>query len=312
MYETVLSIPVGKDSIIQYSGGGVGEINGPNAIAILPDETFMIADLVSNRLLQYNIKGELLNTIELEDLGIKIAADMRVKGSEVFLLELGTGPIPQKYWIRHLSLDGTLISNDEIPPHFPIGDGNTLESGLTGISIDCEGNIFLESAGNLYSLADVQTKTNPEEVARGYYCNNKLYLAISSGPAKIRKIFASDVTYETQLTLDLGGLSFLDVNPNGSFYLIREDVVNFQQIKVDQTVFYVGADGSIVGVARVPISESYYYVIRDMAIGPTGEVYFLLPRPDSLDIIRLNFYKEIGPLTAEAVPPNLTVVNENP
>jgi hypothetical protein len=116
------------------------------------------------------------------------------------------------------------------------------------------------------------------------------------------------MVYKTQLTLDLGGLSFLDVNPDGSFYVIREDVVNFQPIKVDQTVFYIDADGEIQGVARAPISESFYYANRNMAIGPDGELYFLLPRPDSIEIVRLNFYKEIGPLIPEAVPPNLEMV----
>ena len=38
------------------------------------------------------------------------------------------------------------------------------------------------------------------------------------------------------------------------------------------------------------------------------ERYFaLLPRPDSLDIVRLNFYKELEPLIPEALAPQITL-----
>ena len=126
-------------------------------------------------------------------------------------------------------------------------------------------------------------------------------------PGQTPNILAGDMTYETQLTTGLGGFRLLQVFDDGSFYVVRDDVVDFQVIKVDLTVHYVDADGVVQGAARIPLSEFYYYIMRSTAIASNGEVYALLPRPDSLDIIRLNFYKELEPLIPGAVIPQITV-----
>jgi hypothetical protein len=218
LYETIFSIPVGSGNPIRYLGGGDTEIVGPNAIAVLPDGNFMIADPVSNRLFHYDQAGKLLNTIELEKLGIKTVRDLRAKDNELFLLETEPGPIPQRYWVRHLSLDGALISSDEIPINFTlgpkteIGEPLTLKIGLTGIAIDCDGDIVLEIEGGykLYRLVDVQNNSSTDSIQNGYLCNGKLYQVIEA-VKPLSKFKAGDVTYVTQLTTGLGGLISLGV-----------------------------------------------------------------------------------------------------
>jgi hypothetical protein len=79
IYETMFSIPVDLKSIIQYFGGGDQKINGPNAIAVFPDESVLIADPVGYHLLHYSKAGSLFSTIELEHLWIKYVADLRIK-----------------------------------------------------------------------------------------------------------------------------------------------------------------------------------------------------------------------------------------
>jgi hypothetical protein len=311
IYETVFSIPVGQDSIIKYFGGGNTEINGPNAIAVLPDDSFLIADLVSNRLLHYDPTGSLLKIIELKNFGIKTVVDLRVKGGEIFLLETSY----EHYRVHRLTLDGALIASKEIPYRFPIGEKDlTLENGLTGIVIDCENNIILEVTGGskLFPLSDVQSQADPAKITQGIFCNGKRYRVTTPGLWQAPQISIGDVTYQTQLTHGHGGLSFLDVLQNGSFYVVRDDVVNAQVIKVDQTVFFVGADGVVQGAARVPLSEFYYYVMRKLAISPKGEVLVLLPRHDSVDIVRLNFYRQLEPLIQGAVIPQITLGPNNP
>lgn len=319
LYETIFSISVGPGNPIRYLGGGDTEIVGPNAIAVLPDGSFMIADPVSNSLFRYDQAGKLLNTIELEKLGIKTVRDLRARDNELFLLETGTGPIPQRYWVHHLSIDGTLVGSDEIPINFPLGpkpefgEPLTLKVGLTGITIDCDGDIVLEIEGGykLFRLEDVQNNSRPDNIPNGYLCNGKLYHVIEAIKL-LSKFKAGDVTYITQLTTGLGGLISLGVYPYGGFYLIRDDVVNSQMIQVDKTVHFVGSEGIVQGVARVPLSEFYYPIIRNMAIGPTGEVFAILPRPDSIDIIRLNFYTQLGPLIQSAVIPQITISPNSP
>jgi len=310
LYTTVFSIPVGGDSIIHYRGGDNPdmEITGPDAIAVLPDDTFMIADLIANRLLHYDQAGNLLNKIELYDLGIVNVADLRVSGDKLFLLEISLDFSPPRYRVNQLSLDGNLITSDDIPAGFHI------EDGLTGITIDCEGQIVLEMGGgsDMYRLEDIQSSSDTMNVPNGYYCNNILYRVVNSGFQKPPLITAGNVLYETRLTTGLGGLTLVKVFIDGSSYISRDDVVNDQVIKVDQTIHYFGSDRISQGVARVPLSEMYYPIMRDIAVNDRGEVFFLLPRRDSLDVVRLNFYQSLEPLPPSTVVPQITISTSQP
>jgi len=311
-YETLITIPVDKDSIIQYKINP-DSIQGPNAIAILPDENFLIADPVSDRLLRYDQTGRLLSTIELGELGIGYVRDLRVDSNEIFLLETSY----QKYRVHRLTLDGSLIASEDVPYNFPIdamSSDNTLEGGLTGIAIDCEGRTILEVTGGsrLFPLSDVQNQPDPSLITQGLLCNGKRYFVSRSGSRMDPQVSAGEILYQTQLTYGFGGLNFLDVFPDGTLYLIRDDVVTEPAITVDETLHYVGTDGIIQGVARVPISEFYYPIMRNAVINLKGEVFVLLPNEDSLNIVRLNFYRELKPLIPGAEAPRITASSNSP
>jgi hypothetical protein len=267
----------------------------------------MIADPVSEHVLHFDPEGRLLDSIDTKNLGIGHVADMRLKGNELFLLEMSY----EKYRVHRLTLEGALIAIESIPHRFPIGDGYTLEFSLTGIAVDCEGNILLEvmDSSILYRLADVQSQADPSKVSSGYSCNGKRYWVINHtytpGSNQSPRVIAGDIIYETRLTGGLGSFWFLDIFQDGSFYLKRNDGVSSRSFELDQTIHYVDSDGTVQGVARVPLSEFYYYVMRSMAISHKGEVFVLLPRPEVVDIVRLNFYKQLEPLIPGATIPEI-------
>lgn len=310
LYTTLFSIPVGEGKTIQYRGGNDPdtEINGPNAIAVLPDDSFVIADLVANRLLHFDNSGNLLGTIELDDLGIANVADLRVQGDELFLLEISLDFSPPRYRVNQLSFDGKLIASHEIPEGFHI------EDGLTGIAIDCEGQIVLELGNGFYlhRLQDVQNNSGTAGIPNGYACHNRLYQIAHSNKQSPAMIVAGNIRYETALTTGLGGLTLLKVFDDGSLYTLREDVINNQIIQVDLTVHYTSADGMSQGMARVPRAEAYYYVMRSIVISSKGEAFVLLPRRNSVEVVRLNFYQHLEPFEANAVVPQLTVSTRQP
>jgi len=312
LYETLFSIPVSPNNIMQYKVSSI-EIEGPNAIAVMSNDSFLIADPVGDRLLHYDQTGRLLKTIELDALGIGYVRDLRVKDDEIFLLETSY----HKYRVHRLALDGSLIASEDIPYQFPIdimNSDHTLEGGLTGIAIDCEGRIILEvaSGSKLFPLSEVQSQPDPTNIIEGLLCNGKRHFVSTSGPWTDPQVSAGDHRYQTHLTYGLGGLHFLDVFEDGSIYLVRNDVVTDPVITVDQTVHYIGTDGTVQGVARVPISEYYYPITRNTAISPNGEVFALLPRPNSLDVVRLNFYQELEPLIPGAEIPQITISPNSP
>jgi hypothetical protein len=310
-YSVLFSVPVGAGAEIKYRGGGNHEINGPNAIAVLPDDSIIVSDIVGNRLFRYDQIGQLLKIIDLEDVGIFNVVDLRVKENEIYLLEISGS----RYRVDRITPDGKLISSDEFPPNFPIGEsGLTLANVLTGIAVDCGGNILLEVADSseLLRLIDIRNNVPPSERVKDYYCNEKRYRVINPGPQGTPKVIAGNITLETELTTGLGGFRLLNVLDDGSLYVIREDVVNEQVIKVDQTLHSIDADGVVRGMSRIPASESLYYIMRSVAIDSTGEVLALLPKPNSIDIVRLIFYKQLEPLIPEAVKPNITSSISNP
>lgn len=301
-YDTLFVIPVSEGSL-QYFGGDQpdSEINGPNAIAVLPDGSFVIADLVGNRLWRYDPTGKVINTIDLSSMDIKQITDLRANSTELIILE----EWGERYRVHRLSFDGELLANYDIPKGFH------LEDGLTGIAVDCDGNILLEMEGGsrFFRLVDAQGNLEATIIKTDFLCNGKAYRIATIGPFTTPQLTAGDITLETELTTGFGGLNLLNVLKDGSFFVVRDDVVNDQ---VDQTVHYMSADGEQLGVARVPIEERYYYIMRNLAVGPDGNVYAILPQPDSIHIIRLNFYKNLQPLIPGAAEPLITVSTANP
>lgn len=313
VYETLFSIPVGEGQDIQYEipsccGGDVG----PNALAVLPHNTFLILDAIGKQLVYYDRDGRLLKKIQLDALGKGWFMDLRVRGDEIFLLETAY----QNFRVHRLTLDGELITSEEIPYQYlvdPEDKLSTLESMLSGIAIDCERRIILEVTGGaqLFPLAEVQQRTDPSLITQGFLCNDQRFFVSTPGLWMDPQVTAGERIYQTQLTEGLGGLHFLDVFEDGSFYLVRNDVMPVNP--VDQTIHYIDGNGDIQGMARVPLSEFFYHsATRETAVGPDGEVYVLLPRQDSLDIVHLKFYRELETLMPEAVIPQITVNRGKP
>jgi hypothetical protein len=300
-YDILFVIPVGESSL-QYFGSQ--KINGPNAIAVLPDGSFVIADLVGNRVWGYDPTGQVINTIDLSSMDIKQITDLRANSTELIILE----EWGERYRVHRLSFDGELLASYDIPKGFH------LEDGLTGIAVDCIGDILLEMEGGsrLYRLVDAQGNLEAPIIKTDYLCNGKTYRIATAGPFSTPQLIAGNITLETDLTTGLGGLNLLNVLNDGSFFVVRDDVVKDQVIQVDQTVHYMNADGGQLGVARVPIDQYYYSVMRNLTVGPDGNVYALLPQPNSIDIIRLNFYKNIEALIPGAIEPAITISTINP
>jgi len=294
--ETVLTIPVGEAGVAYRGVDTPGmEITGPNALAILSDSSMVVADLVGNRLLRYAPKGNLINIIDLYTKEIINIWDLVAFKDELILLEISLDVSPERHRVNRLTSNGKLLTSYDLPK------GYRLQDGLTGISVDCEGQILLEIKGGqeFYRLID--------STGTPYLCNGKPYRVEST------KLVADDVELETQLTAGFGGLKLLGVLADGSIYVVREDVVAQQPvITVDQTVHYMSADGLQLGVARVPIAEAYYYVMRNLAVGPDGYVYALLPRPDAVHIVRLKLFRSIAPLVPNAVAPLVTRSSARP
>ena len=322
IYNLLFSLPTGPDGV-QYRGVGVAdmEITGPNALAVLPDGSFIIADLIGNRLLNVSPSGTLLKAFELSSIDVVNISDLVTQGGELYLLEVSFNTSPPRCRVDRLAPGEAgawkVSRRYDIPQEF------CSEGGLSGIFVDQAGRLLLEIAGGsqVYLLADTRqapvltpsptssAPPPPPEPADGYSYYGRLYRVENGQPGENPRYQAGDVTVQTALSHGLGGFRFLDAFPNGQSYLIRNDVVDDQTIQVDETVSVIGSDGVQLSVARFPLSESLYYIYRNLAVGPDGAVYGLLPREKTLDVIRLNFFRDLPPLIPTAAEPVITVVS---
>ncbi len=289
---------------LRYRGVGVPdmEITGPNALALLPDGSFVLADLLDDRLLRFDPAGKWISTIDLYALDILNVSDLRAAGGELYVLEISFKTSPERYRVHRLTLDGQPVASYDLP------QGLHLEDGLSGIAIGGAGEILVEMEGGsrYFQLVDARGNVGPAEI-EGYPYSGRLYRVENPAVGGAPRIAVGAVRVETQLTKGLGGFSLLGVLPDGSFYVVREDVVNDRVVQVDKTVHLLDEHGKQLGVARVPLAESLYYVPRRLALGADGAVYVLLPRSEALEVVRLNFFERLEPLIPGAIEPKVTL-----
>jgi hypothetical protein len=301
-YTVTMSIPVGAGGI-RYLGGGVDSfVEGPNAVAILSDGVFAISDPVDSRIVLAPPAGEPLSSIPMLPLGIHIISDMVAIGDELFILEVGFGPMPETNHIYRITREGELLQTYTLPPWASIAGGiGSLDTGT-------DGSLYLWMNGQqkkLYRVIDGAGKYFPTLV-QGFPYQEQVYWTYGA------RGMAGNIPFATRLSEDMGSIRLLAINNDGSFFVVREDAVMINStIQVDVTVHYMSPSARQIGVARLPINDAYYYVPRNLAVSPDGTVYALLPRRQQVDIVGLEFYTRLDPLLPGMVEPLVTTTQDN-
>lgn len=299
-YEVVFSLPVGESGA-EYKGAGIPDasIEGPSALGVFFDNTFAIADPACMCLLRFSPSGELMNYVSLASVNIHMLSDMAVLGEDFLVLEAGFGPAPEIYRVFRVSPEGELRDSFDLP------DWARLETGLSGIHTWPGGEVLLEMEGGSKSYLLMNAAgmhMAGQEVGRYDLSAQPTGELVWKDPAGARMY-----TIRSEFTYANGSLTVLSANLDGSFFVLRTDVVDDSIIQVDQTIHWLDPNGAQLGLARFPLAESYYYVSSSLAVGADASVYALIPRANQVDIVRLLFYEQLAPLTPIASPPVLQV-----
>lgn len=284
----IFSIPVGGEGI-NYKGGDVADTQtwGPASLRIAPDGTFLITDTVGNKVLRYRLMGAKINPIKVT--GVTAITDVAVKGSEIFALDdAATEPT-----VYRLSADGVLQESLVLPPKLRA-------KGLSGLTLNEYGEVTAElgggaSAASLYEGGH-EGKTLGGERLSTWAPN----LGDKTSDPSTGFISIGDSKITVKVKNVLGGLSVLGTRPDGDFFVLVEELSDTHVLQVDQTVRKYSRDGSLLGMARVPLAERYTYVRNGVAVAPDGNVYALITRPDRADVIRLQFSRSLMPILPPA------------
>jgi len=101
-------------------------------------------------------------------------------------------------------------------------------------------------------------------------------------------------SFQVEVSQTLGGVYFLGMDGEKLVILVEEVGQRTDgTIYVDQTVRRYAASGALMGAGRVPIGERYTFVSNGVVTGPAGDLLALVPRPDRVDVVRVNLFEEI-------------------
>lgn len=294
--QVVCRIPIGEAGV-KYEGQNREEALtwGPPAFTIAPDGSFWLADTVRNRLQHFTASCEPVGTIELAGSVVGVG-DLEVTGTDIWLLDIAA----QTPALLHLRLDGNEPERYDLP--------RNLRLGLSGLALADDGAVLVELEGGarLAQLVDAGGHFAPA-ASSGYPFRGTLYQTEAADPHRTPgrgRIYAGDRRIDINVASVLGGLSLLSIQPDGGLYAVVEEVAIDGMVEVDQTVRHYAADGEMLGMARVPLTQQYTYVAHGLAAGADGEMYALLTRPDHVAIARLNFGSELQPILAAKLVPS--------
>lgn len=286
--EVIFTIPIGNQGI-HYAGNNNQDSFtwGPAAFTVAPDGTFWIADTPDNHLLHYSPKGVLLDKIAIGGYIIG-AGDLEVTPKEIWILDIASFP-PK---VVQFSLNGKMLRVYNMPK------GLYLEDGLSGIVSGNDGSLLID-LGDDKTTTRLISATGIEEqsVIGGYEFEDKIYTAFSPDLREkdISKgyLIAGNQRINIQVANNLGGLRILHINPDGSFVVeVVEFVLNFA-FHVDQKIYRYDPAGNFIGMARAPLGEQYTFVAHNIAVGPDGDVYALITRPNGGEIQKLTFTADL-------------------
>lgn len=304
IFETVLQIPVGEDGIL-YRGAGVEDMDpvGPNGLVVTPDGGFIIGDVNRNRLMRYDAAGRRLDDIDLTSLGILNISDLVGAGEALYILEISFKVLPERYRVNQLTTSGELVRQYDLP------EGYHLENGLYGLEIGYsatgESQVLVQSgasAGSLYyRIPDSVEK--PPEALPALPVFGKSLRREDANPDELARLVIDGQMFESRMTAG-GTIALLSARADGSLYLQREDLVaRAPAITTDLTIHYISPQGEPLGVARYPLMDWYFHLWRYLTVGPDGNVYALITRENSVDVLRLNFYQYLEPIQTGAAEP---------
>ena len=301
----VCSIPIGESGI-HYEGIGVPEMLawGPSAFTVAPDGSYWIADTAANRILQYDSTCNLSAVIALDDSIVGIN-DLEVTDGSLWVLD-SSAITPT---LVQLAMDGRNLTRLEISP--------SMQPGLSGIALSEQGEVLIEQYGGASLWRITHDKDGSHFALQDGYLHHGMRYAASLGnldatDAKKGTVSVGNDQIEVVTSSDLRGLRILGVAPDRSFYVIADEVAVGDTIRVDRTVHHYGADGSPLGVARVPLDRERVHVANGLAMGPNGTIYMLATREDHAEIQRLEFGSRLPPILSASTNARTTSQDVQP
>lgn len=277
-------LPIGENGI-HYKHTNVTEIQGwgPAAFTIAPDGSFWVADTAGYRVVEVLPNCRINRVISMPNHVVGIV-DIEVDSNGIWVLDAAA----QEPAVYMFDFDGRQRM------HIVLGENAEAATGLTRIdgtlSVEYEFGAYVEELSdwnsNFTNRIHVYHKTGDHLVAA--------VPADMSQPNASRGYIQMDGRIiPIEVEHSLGGLRYVGFAPDGSFYVMAEEVAYADIIEVDRTVWRFNAKGDFTGIARVPLDENFVHVEHNVAVATDGTPYVLIAREKSVEIRRLKFVDKL-------------------
>lgn len=271
---------------------------GPQALALGPDGRIHLLDTLNERVVTLGRDGSFQSETAVRidygrDLLVKPDGRMLVLGTEE-VQELGPdGQVQQRLLIgKHIAPSVTgLARGDDAEIVVEIENASRLALTDRGAAIapSAQGAEAHRQAGLTVEGSDLVFVVRYESPRRGGEIEVR-------GPNGVIRRLTVAVDHQ------LGGVEPLGVDAAGNTYLAVTELLPGNVVRVDRTVRRYAPDGTVQGVARVPVVGRHASVERDLALAPDGQVYALLVLADRALVLSLGFVEGLPPLALDAAP----------
>jgi hypothetical protein len=289
----VLSIPVGEGGV-SFDNVDAEELQpwGPSAFTSGPDGTSYIVDAVNSKILRFRPDGSQLPAITVAN--VVLITDITVSDESIYLLDQGA-LTPS---IIHLSLDGELKEKTLLSPQPVRGlrSARNLRS-LSGLEIADDNAVLLQF--------------EPGAVTRRLDNSPALARTLGAQPYSVRiPTLQEQVTNGGRGSILLRGQPFVEIEVDnlvaelkvlgpdngGDVFVVLDEMTPTAQVNIDQTVRRYGSDGTLKGIARVPIREMYTFLYDNVKM-LNGEVKAIVTAKNRLRVeVPLKYEAQLDPI----------------
>lgn len=286
-YTLVFSVPAGGEGV-HYEGGQLQdtETSGPASLRIASDGSFLIVDTVGDRILRFGKDGTAMNALEVK--GVQAVTDVAVSGGSIFALD----DVAEDAAVQRFSEDGAPLEKITLPE-------GIRSKGLSGLTVDDNGVVLAEVRGGAAAVDLYGQERKGKTLAGAQYTIQSSEAREGAANRKSGTVIKDDLRINVKVNNSLGGLNVLGRGLNGDTFVLVEELSDTHVLRVDQTVRRYDSDGNLLGVARIPLAERHSYVRNGVAVGPDGQVYALITRPDRADVVRLKFSRSLKSILPE-------------
>ena len=273
------------------------------------DGSFYILDGVNSRMQHFAPDGHFLESLDLREIVVG-ALDIRLLNGGIYLLDHAAMP-PR---VVKLNGRGKVVASYPIPPE--------LDEALSGMAAGRDGQMYLvKGVSSQYPLADVSGVVPPSKRGKmpgrtslrsdNFYATKGADWVSNFNKGSV-EVLRRDLSVQSSISIAvdnmLGSVALLDVDNDGNFYVAVEELLYVETINVEKTVRKYDKNGTLLGIARVPLERIFAMPAREVAVDASGNVFALVPAQQQVEVRKLAFTQDYkSPLSQSGGKSHLAV-----